>query len=263
MSGDQAFAALKKICHDKISSTERTRKKLYWQAAKMVLSAATMGVGALAHEGSKIAKECFTFILPKLPDLMAGAKELIPASDGPVDRSKIPSILQHGKTLAQIAPGRSGTQGFMKEEDLVKSLKEHHQMAEVAQSDIPVGVPIQILSCCHAEELYQHFVDMDYHMSKVKAYAQALQSMSKSYLDLCAHFEKDWAIHWTDMNKKVSETMGKPLEWHGVNCGSDPELQKHCYRATFTKAPPPPLQPQGPVVRRPGPPPFPPPLRRR
>ncbi|HTY64140.1 MAG TPA: hypothetical protein VMG30_17960 [Acidobacteriota bacterium] len=279
-NGQLAFAELKRVCHKNISSTHKTMKKLGWQMAKMAFSAATLGISDLAKQGGQLVKEFVSFIVPKLPDLIEKGGELIPNASGPVDRSKIPSILQRGSTLSLIAPERSGTEGFVKAEDLVQSMRDHLKKAKEAQGEIPVGVQLQILSCCHAEELYQHFVNMDYHMSKVKAYALALQNLSKSYLDFCTEFEKSWSNQWNEMLKSVEWTLSKPLNWHMENCGADEDLRQHCYRAKFVVAPPPPLQhaalpvqhagqvqggnplpvnphavqPQGPLVRRPGPP---------
>ncbi len=207
------------------------------------------------------------FVLKALPKLGASGWDAIQDSgtdalDGiggkfksdKLNRAKIKSILQYPELLPDVTESRAGTEGYASANDLIKTIASHYEMIEQIWKEEPFCTG-RADSCAQAQALYQQYLDMDYHLSKMRAYSEALLIIAKDFSDFCTRTAQDLALPWSTVKKGVPDVLNKSADWHIQHCAE----AQYCYRVDFVRRPPPPPGPPHGVqiVHRPGPPPGP------
>jgi hypothetical protein len=146
-----------------------------------------------------------------------------------VDRAQIKSVLRPGRTLAQVAGNRAGTRGQVLMKELLDSIIVHYQLAMQIWKGPPYK-PGEILaplkSCQEAEDLYRKFMEVDYHFSKVNAYARKFKELADAYVKFCESntSKLQGALH--DCEEAVLFVLKQGPEWHQKHC----QVTDHCYR---------------------------------
>ncbi len=215
-----------------------------------VAAARMIPVGPTTGETLKALAEHFGYKLPESAEKVVsdyfGYK--VPA-DGEVkqklDRTKIKSVTR-GIPLTSIAgTSRSGMQGSISPERLLESMVRHQRVANELWEKEPFscGEHIVATSCQEAEDLYKKYVEVDYHISKAKFFAEALLYIAQNYIQHCDAFGAILRKDWDEMESQVNLVMMSNEQWHEMNCS----LENYCYRTIrlhkVVKAPPPPSAP--------------------
>lgn len=148
-----------------------------------------------------------------------------------VDRAQIKSILRPDKTLANVAGDRAGTRGQVLMKELLDSIIVHYQLAMQIWNGPPykpgeVLEPLQ--SCQEAEDLYRKFMEVDYHFSKVNAYARKFKELADAYVAFCENntTRLRGALH--DCEEQVLIVLNRKPDWHHKHC----HVADHCYRTS-------------------------------
>ncbi|MBZ0150654.1 MAG: hypothetical protein K8J09_03910 [Planctomycetes bacterium] len=145
-----------------------------------------------------------------------------------LDRSQILSIVDQ-KPLAAVAGNRAGTRGSITVKDLLPAILKHYKAAHGIMNgrlrDIPTD---QVWSCHQLEHLYKNLANLDYHLSKMKAYADALVHFATAFKSFCDHNAANLKQAWDATEKKVDKVMDESEDWHRLHC---PVLHT-CYRTS-------------------------------
>jgi len=251
----EAFKALVEECYKPKTSTSRTTHKVEKAVVKTVgvggavvalatvpalpaliavthMSAAALAAtfGAASYVGSDV-----------VPEAHSGLKDrkdvpCTPADVPLVDRTQIKSLLRTNEagaplTLAQVAGNRAGTRGYQHVKDLLQSIVVHYQLAMRIWNAPPYRPGSQAPvphSCQDAEDLYRKFVEVDYHLSKMYAYAEGLEKVAHAYVTFCTNNAKRLDGLFDDCCRQALEVLSQKDDWHHHHCHVD----DHCYRTS-------------------------------
>ena len=138
-------------------------------------------------------------------------------------RENIKSIIHPLCTLRQLAGDRPGTKGPVYLKDVVGGIRAHYFLAH---RNWPAH-DHEVNSCQDAEDLYRVFAEADYHLSKMSAYAKALQQYANAYVAWCDKNTANVKAAWTGKAlPAIQKTLQMDVDWHEHHCGRF----AHCYR---------------------------------
>jgi hypothetical protein len=138
-----------------------------------------------------------------------------------LDRSQINSILFY-KQLLQLAGDRPGTRGPVYLNDVLEGMQTHYIAAK--RNWKARAHPVN--SCQDAENLFRVFAETDYHLSKMSAYAKALQAWANAYVVFCDRNAVNVQNAFGEAYAAIDRVLEKDENWHKQNCG----VAEHCYR---------------------------------
>lgn len=146
---------------------------------------------------------------------------------GKLDRSQIRSIVDN-QLLSAVAPNRAGTRGKVDFKDILPAIISHYQAAkEIMQVKLKdINPQFELTSCHDAEKYYKMLANLDYHLSKMKAYAEALHQMSTGFKNFCDNNAANLQSAWKSITDGMEKVMDQNDDWHKKNC---PVLHT-CYR---------------------------------
>ncbi|BDI03159.1 hypothetical protein [Sphaerotilus microaerophilus] len=233
-TGWQAYNALGEECKKNVSSTKRTRK------------AVAKAVGGATGEAVVVAlASVVPIVLPLFVELLLeGGKGVVGAVEGgrakttmedgddreALRRDNIQSILFGAPLLSVVGP-RPGTHGRVWQSELMALVMIHYRKAHEiwAAEPFPAGKAVEGLASCHdAELLYRKHVEVDYHLSKMKAYAEELQKVASKYVEFCNKNSQTLQKSFKMAEGAAKAVMEHDERWHQAHCG----VAEHCYRTT-------------------------------
>ncbi len=149
---------------------------------------------------------------------------------GILNRANIRSIAD-GKLLSssEVAGNRAGTRGSIKIKDLLPAILSHY---EASRKIMPVGqrqldqMGGEFSSCHDAETIYKTLANLDYHLSKMKAYADALYQVAGAFKAFCDRNADNLEQAWDRTDGAMQQVMQKNPDWHRHNC----PVMHTCYR---------------------------------
>lgn len=153
-----------------------------------------------------------------------------------LDRTTIKSLLRKDNggtplTLKQVAGDRAGTKGNVYVKDLLEAIVAHYQLAMRNWNDPPFRPGMQSPSphsCQEAEDLYRKFVEVDYHLSKMCAYAEKLKEVADAYVTFCKRNAFTLEGYFDDCKRRVNLVLEQRDDWHHKHCN----VMDHCYRTS-------------------------------
>lgn len=245
-NAQDAFPHLEKEAYSP-SSTDRKFDHAMKQVAKV-------GVDVTVAVGTALATPLMVIALPELAAFaggaaIAGAFELTttailegfkdskdlpkPSQHLPVlQRGQITSIIHPDKKLSDLAGDRPGTRGPVYLKDLLDGIWPHYVAAK--RNWKANSHPLN--SCQDAEDLYRMFAETDYHLSKMRAYAKALQEFATAYVTFCDANATKVREVYSKAKDGINKVLDAPEDWHKQHC----HVNDHCYRTSkasrlFTK----------------------------
>jgi hypothetical protein len=249
----EAFKALVEECYKPRSSTKRTRHKIEKKVGKYV------GVGALVVGGAVVpaliplatAAAAVTAggtaltiygATDGLPEGISGYENrkdmpCLPRGVPALDRAEIKSLLrkdEHGNAvkLRDVAGDRAGTTGKVHVKELLESIVVHYRFAMGIWNGPPYRPGEELeqspQSCQDAEDLYRKFMEVDYHLSKMMAYAQKLKQIATAYETFCTTNAQKLQGYLEDCTQQVMYVLGRSDDWHHTHC----QTFEHCYRTS-------------------------------
>jgi len=250
---ESAFKALVEECYKPRSSTKRTTHKVEKKVGKYV------GVGALVVGGAVVPA-----LIPLataaagvvaggtaltiygatdgLPEAISGYENRkdVPLPTGvhvpALDRAQITSLLRKDAgggavKLRDVAGDRAGTTGKVHAKELLESIVVHHRFAMGIWNGPPYkpgdDAPSP-QSCQEAEDIYRKFMEVDYHLSKMMAYAQKLKEIATAYETFCTRNADRLRGFLEDCTADVKTVLMQGEDWHHKHC----QTFEHCYRTS-------------------------------
>lgn len=249
---DSAFKALVEECYKPRSSTKRTTHKVEKVVAKtvgvggiVVASAVVPALIPLATAAAVVvagSTALGTYVVTdRIPEAYSGLKDrkdmpCLPLGVAALDRANIKSLLRKDEggqplKLREVAGKREGTTGKVHAKELLDSIVVHYQFAMWIWNGPPYrpgeDAPSP-QSCQQAEDLYRKFMEVDYHLSKMMAYAQKLKEIATAYETFCTTNAKNLRGYLDTFEKQVKEMLGEDELWHHNHC----QTFDHCYRTS-------------------------------
>jgi hypothetical protein len=192
-------------------------------------AAAAAGTALVGYVGTDVAPEAYSGLKDR-KDVPC-----MPPNVPLVDRTQIKSLLRKNEggvplTLAQVAGNRAGTRGHQHVKDLLEAIVVHYQLAMRIWNAPPYnpGVAPVPGSCQEAEDLYRKFMEVDYHLSKMMAYAQKLEEVAHAYVEFCNRNAQRLQGFLEDCTQDVKTVLMQGEDWHHHHCHVD----DHCYRTS-------------------------------